>query len=194
MRYLQPIPGLLTMTAILVACSTSGASPSAQTSQAAGASQSATPSASQSAAPSQPAASTGAGANGSVTYHISGDYTASGELPLVVLASSSFDPAVFDTTGWVATFAQTNGTVVLRLDTRPAGSSHPNSPSAEFSDGVAIVTATEAFGCTFTFTKNDAGGLAGKVECPATHVSNAGAVGTVDFSAAWDARPPTGVR
>jgi hypothetical protein len=184
MRYLQAIPGLLTTTAILVACSTSGASPSAQTSQAAGAS--------QSAAASQPAASTGAGVNGSVTYHISGDYTASGELPFVV--SSSSDAAVFDTTGWVATFAQTNGTVVLLLDTRPAGSSHPNSPSAEFSDGVAIVSATEAFGCTFTFTKNDAGGLAGKVECPATHVSNAGAVGTVDFSAAWDAHPPTGVR
>jgi hypothetical protein len=194
MRYARPIPGLLSIIALLVACSTPGASAQGSLPPAASPLPTATPSptASPSAAAGQSvpnSADGSAGASGSVTYHISGGYIAAGKLVFVAAASSQADAPVFDGTGWTATFANAKGGIVL-LDTRPASLSHPNSPSVEFTDGTVIVPATEAFGCTFTFAKNDASRLAGKVDCPATHVAYTagGAPGIVTFSAQWDAR------
>jgi hypothetical protein len=177
MRHVRPILALVVISAIAVACSSPGAGSS-------GPSSGASSDASQGAA-SQPAASTGgggAGANGSITYRISGGYTASGELPYVALGVSLFDTGQG---GWVAYFgASTGGGAVIQLNTSP-------NSIANFGDGTIVVIGTKATGCTFTFDKNDSGGLKGKVECHGTQgfkVSDSSPV-TVDFTANWDAHP-----
>ncbi len=175
MPNLRPILAFLAISAITVACSSPGSS-SAPSSEA------------SSAAASQPAASIGGGggggggANGSITYQISGGYTASGELPFVALGVSVFDTGQG---GWVAYFGgSTGGGAVIQLNTSP-------NSIANFGDGTVAIIGTEATGCTFTFDKNDAGGLKGKVQCHGTQgfkVSDTSPV-TVDFTASWDAHP-----
>jgi len=194
MRHLRPISALTAIAAILVACSSPAASSGGQNSQGAGASQAASQGAgasqgaSQGAGASQPAASSGGGggggggANGSVTYQITGDYTASGELPFL----STTGLSVFDGTGWAASFAELTGAnIVIQLNT------HPTSGIFSFGDGTVAVVAVEGNGCTFNFTKNDSTGLAGSVECHGTQLvtDTSGALGKVDVSAHWDAHP-----
>ena len=179
MRHLRPHLALLAMAALIAACSgPPGTSPGAQ-------SQGGGPS--TGSQPSQAAASSGgggSGANGSVTYQITGDYTASGELPFQPLAS------VFDsnTKGWSASFAETTGaTTVVSLTTVSQGQIF------SFGDGTAVVIgvgeSSAGSGCTFTLTKNDASGLSGHVECTSAGVVQPSGTGKAHLTADWDAHP-----
>jgi hypothetical protein len=148
------------------------------------------PSADASAAASQAASSVpggdggagGGGANGSVSYRISGDYTKSGELPFVPVSLSLYADG-----GWVAWFAdQTGGTDnIIQLNT------NPDTAIVNFGNSEISIIGTKDTGCTFDFTKNDSGGLAGSFECHGTvGVSNAdGTQLHVDMSGEWDAHP-----
>ncbi len=177
MRHLRPFAALLAIAAITVACSTPGASSGASS----GSQSSEGPGASQSAAASQPAASSGGGgggANGSVTFQITGDYTASGELPFIPLGLSTFT-----NNGWFASFADSSGSKVIQIN------SMPNGYIVNYADAGASVPGTEANGCTFTFTKNDSSGLAGSFECHAVQGLKQGTATLihVDFSGHFDA-------
>lgn len=179
MPTLRPILALLIISAIAVACSSPAGSsgPSAQTSSGGGQPASSAPVASTSGG-----GGGGGGANGSLTYQISGGYTASGELPFIPLGVSLFDTGQG---GWVAYFgASTGGGAIIQLNTS-------SNSIANFGDGTVAIIGTAATGCTFTFDKNDASGFKGKVECHGTQgfkVVDASPV-TVDFSASWDAHP-----
>lgn len=181
MPTLRPILALLIISAIAVACSSPAGSsgPSAQTSSGGGQPASSAPVASTSGGGG---GGGGGGANGSLTYQISGGYTASGELPFIPLGVSLFDTGQG---GWVAYFgASTGGGAIIQLNTS-------SNSIANFGDGTVAIIGTAATGCTFTFDKNDASGFKGKVECHGTQgfkVVDASPV-TVDFSASWDAHP-----
>ncbi len=179
MPTLRPFLALLIISAITVACSSPAGSsgPGAQTS-----SGGAPPASSAPVASTSGGGGGGGGANGSLTYQISGGYTASGELPFIPLGVSLFDTGQG---GWVAYFgASTGGGAIIQLNTS-------SNSIANFGDGTVAIIGTAATGCTFTFDKNDASGFKGKVECHGTQgfkVVDASPV-TVDFSASWDAHP-----
>jgi hypothetical protein len=183
MRHLRPYLAVFAIATIAAACSSGpGSSSGGDGSQAAG--------------ESQPAASTGGGggggggANGSMTYEITGDYEASGELPFVP-AISIWDPTP---EGWVAYFGTNDtGSEIIQINTQSAEGT--SGQIWNFGDGVALIVATSdpgsGSGCTFTLTKNDATGTAGSVECSSAIYSdiNSGATGHVQVSAEWDAHP-----
>lgn len=180
MRHMRPHLALLATAAITMACSGPPGS------SAGGESQGGEPS--TGSQPSQAAASSGGGggggANGSVTYEITGDYEASGELPFQPLASA-FDS---NNKGWSAAFADTtNATTVVSLITFSQGQTF------SFGDGTAAVVGVgesgAGSGCTFTLTKNDASGLSGHVECTSAGVVQQGGTGTAHLTADWDAHP-----
>lgn len=137
-------------------------------------------------AASQPAASSGGsgdgsgGANGSITYQVSGDYTASGELPFVSLALSTFTNG-----GWVAYFGQSTGDTVIQLSTNPA------SLIANFGNPEVSIPGTKDNGCTFNVTKNDSRGLAGSFECHGVQGLRTGTTTLihVDFSGNFEGHP-----
>jgi hypothetical protein len=184
MRHLRPFPALIALAIIGAACSGPAASSGGDQSQGAGASQGGA--ASEGAGASQPAASTGGGggggANGSITYNITGDYTASGELPFVTAGGVS----AFAGTGWAAFFYEGGNTDVV-IDLTTLDGAH----SISFTDTNAVLTGFEANGCTFNLEKNDASGLKGSVECHGAQLvmSEAGTLGTADLSAHWEAHP-----
>jgi hypothetical protein len=186
MRHLRPFPALIALAIIGAACSSSspGASTGGDQSQAAQQSQGG--GASQGGQASQPAASTGGGggggANGSITYNITGDYTASGELPFVNAGGVS----AFAGTGWAAFFYEGGNTDVV-IDLTTIDAAH----AITFGDTNAVLTGFEANGCTFNLEKNDASGLKGSVECHGAQLimSEAGTLGTADLSAHWEAHP-----
>jgi hypothetical protein len=180
MLHLRPVPALLAIAAICVACR----SPAATFQNASGGASAAAGQASASQGSGGEGSAAG-GANGSVTYQISGDYTASGELQFVPLGASTYADG-----GWVAYFAETSGTgsAVIQLNTNPA------TPMVNFGSSEMTVIGTEASGCTFNFSRNDSSGLAGTFECrgvmgakidTATELRNPV---RVDFSGEWDAR------
>ena len=191
MRTLRTFSLLLVIAAITAACG--GASPAA--SEAVGESQGSEPSQggqpsqggaqSEGAAPSQAGGGGGGGGlNGSITYTISGAYTASGELAFFPLGS------VFDSAngGWSATFAVDDvGTELIILNTLPG------QETITFGDGTANIIGTVAAdsenGCTFTQTRNDSGGLAGRMQCTAASLLSESGIGEVTLSAQWDAHP-----
>ena len=193
MRHLRPFPVLVAVAVIGAACS--GSSPAASSagspSQAAQQSQASSPS--QGATASQPAASAGGGgggANGSMTYEISGDYQASGELPYVTFASSWIEQAG----GWVAYFQTTDtNSAVIQINTQAAA----GTPGQiwNFSDGKVLVIATSdpgsGTGCTFTLTKNDASGTEGQLACTSAPMTrlDTGASGRVKVTAHWSGHP-----
>jgi len=185
MRHLRPFAALLGIAALTVACSSPGASSGGESSQAAG--------------ESQPAASTGGGggggggggANGSMTYEITGDYQASGELPFIAGGASLW---VEQSEGWVAYFGTTDAnSPVIQINTQSAEGT--TGQIWNFGDGTALVVATSdadsGLGCTFTLTKNDSSGTAGSIECTSAIFSLAatGATGRVQVSAEWDGHP-----
>lgn len=181
MRHPRPHLALLAMAAIITACS----SPSSS----GGESQGSEPS--TGSQPSQAAASTGGGggggANGSITYEITGDYEASGELPFLAGGISTW---IESEGGWVANFAQASGgTAAILLNTAT------NGQILTYGDGTAIIAATSdpnsGFDCTFNMTNNDSSGLAGSMECNDIPAANntTGAQLTVDINAEWDAHP-----
>lgn len=182
MRHLRPLPALIAVALIGAACSSPGASSGGQ-SQAAQQSQGG--SASQGAGASQPAASTGGGGggggggiNGSVHYEITGDATKSGDLNFFVNSGVSH----FADGGWVAYFYNANSSVVLQV------SSSPSALSAGYGDGEVTIVAGKSDGCTFDWSKNDASGLKGTIDCPdPTAVNASGAQVHVHFKATVDA-------
>jgi hypothetical protein len=121
----------------------------------------------------------GTGANGSVTYEITGDYTTSGSLPFVPLIST------FANGGWVAIFGEDTGDMVFQIN------SIPGTEIVNYGDSQIAVPGTRANGCTIEFTQNDATGLVGTFECHGvvTALSQTGAAATVDFSGDFDAHP-----
>jgi hypothetical protein len=178
MRHLRPHLALLAMAAIIAACSGPPGSSSGAESQGS--------EPSTGSQPSQAAASGGggSGANGSITYDITGDYEASGELPFLAAAS------VFDsnTQGWQASFAASGGSgTVISLTTVSQGQVF------SFGDGTAVVIAvsesSSGSGCTFSLNKNDASGLSGHVECSSAGVVQQSGTGKVRLTADWDAHP-----
>ena len=130
-----------------------------------------------------PPAATGGGvvgggsANGSVTYHISGDYTASGELPFVPEASR------FANGGWSATFSKGGDTIV-------AINSIPGNEIVNYGDPQVAVPAG-GDDCTIDITQNDSAGLVGTFDCRglSTAHSQTGQPITVDFNGAFEAHP-----
>jgi len=189
MRHLRPFAALLGIVALTMACSSPGASSGGDGSQPA--------EASQGAGASEPAASTGGGggggggggANGSITYEITGEYEASGELPFLAGGISLWIDSVG---GWVANFGNTSeeGAVIL-LNTQTLQSGQ----GLTYGDGSVILTVISdpgsGMGCTFTLDKNDPDGLKGDVECTSAFVveNNTGAQKAVHVTASWDAHP-----
>lgn len=169
MRHLRPFPAFLALALIGAACSSPGASSAgqsqaAQQSQGGSASQGA--SASQGGSASQPAASSGGGgggANGSIHYEISGDLAKSGDLPFFSNAAVS----TFANGGWVAYFyTESDPNVIIQIN------SAPGSNIFNYGDGASLVIGTDALGCTFNYSRNDAGGLKGTIDCATVMASN----------------------
>ena len=171
MRHLRPFPALIALAVIGAACSSPGASSGGNQSQAAGASQGA--GASQAGGASQPAASTGGGGGGgggtgSLHYEITGDATKSGDLAFF----SSGGLSQFSSGGWVAYFNNTNSSVVVQISSVPSGE------SAGYGDGdITIVGASSD--CTFDFSKNDASGLKGTIDCANPTAFNSASAGQI---------------
>lgn len=184
MRHLRPFSALLAIAAITVACSSApGGSSGAQNSQGA--------EASQGVEASQPSESTGggggggggggSGANGSATYEISGEYSASGELPFIPLGLSLFVDG-----GWLAYFGETGGDTIIQISTNPDGL------IASFVSPQVSVSGTVDNGCDFNITKNDSGGLAGSFECRGVQAITGGTTPTliqVDFRGDFEGHP-----
>jgi hypothetical protein len=190
MRHPRPFAALLAIAAITVACSAAPGSSSGGESSQGG-------EASQGGGVSQPAASTGGGggggggANGSITYEITGDYQASGELPFLAGGISLW---IESAGGWVANFGDASGagSEVILLNTQAA----EGTPGQIFTygDGTIILAAGSGetgMGCTFTMDQNDANSLKGHVECTSAIAANAttGAQLHVQVNAQWDAHP-----
>jgi hypothetical protein len=122
-----------------------------------------------------------------MTYEITGDHEASGEVPFVAGGVSLW---IEQSEGWVAFFGTTDAdAVVIQINTQAA----EGTPGQiwNFGDGTAAVTGTSdpgsGTGCTFTLTKNDASGTEGSVECSSAIVTNltTGTVGHARVSAEW---------
>ena len=186
MRHLRQFAPLLAIAAITVACGTSpGASSGGESSQGS--------EPSTGSQPSQAAASSGGGgggANGSITYEITGDYEASGELPFLAAGGSTW---IESANGWAANFAnQSGGGAVITLNTQEG---QTIGQGLTYGDGaITVIAASDSQGgtdCTFTLEKNDPNGLKGHVECTkALAVDNAtGSQKNVQFTAQWDAHP-----
>ena len=189
MRHLRPYLALLAIAAITVACSGSPGSSSDG-----GSSDGSQPS--TGSQPSQAAASSGGGgggggtgANGSVTYEITGDYQASGELPFLAGGISLW---VESAGGWVANFGNQSGEgAVILINTQAAEGT--TGQIFTYGDGSVILSAISTpdsgFGCTFTLTKNDSSGLIGDVHCNSALAVDAttGAQKHVQVTAHWDA-------
>jgi hypothetical protein len=176
---------LLVMAGVTTACAT--ASPG--TSQGAGASEGTQASAGASASQGGGGGGGGGGANGSITYTMTGAYTASGELPFQGDLISTWIDA---NGGWVATFAQAEGgTAYIQLNTQTTGSGQIFIYGAVGNLVSAASDPSTGGGCTFTLTKNDASGLKGSLDCPTAEWvdSTSGTTGTVVLHAEWDAHP-----
>lgn len=186
MRHLRPFPALIALVVIGAACASSspGASSGGDQSQGPGT--------------SQPAASTGGGggggggggANGSITYQITGQYDASGELPFLAGGISLW---IDSAGGWVANFGNASGEGAVILLNTQAAEGTPGQVFT-FGDGTIILAAGSGdtgMGCTFTLTKNDASGLVGDLECTSAIAADAstGEQKQVRVTAHWDARP-----
>lgn len=121
----------------------------------------------------------GSGANRSVTYEISGDYEASGELPFVTALST------FTNGGWVGYFGEENGDTIVQVN------SMTGTQIINFGNPEVSVPGTAATGCTIDFTQNDADGFAGSFDCQGIIAArnDTGAAVTVDFNGEFDAHP-----
>ena len=114
---------------------------------------------------------------------ITGDAQASGELPFFPLSLSLFDPSV---NGWIAYFLTQDGVSSVVLNLAAEGQIFL------YSNGSLTVTGvsdpSSGTGCTFTITKNDAGGTAGSVICTSALVADrSGGLKHASVSAHWDA-------
>ena len=183
MRHLRPLAALLTIAALTVACSPASSGAESQGSEPSTGSQ-----------PSQAAASSGGGggggANGSITYEITGDFEASGELPFLPAPVSTW---IDSAGGWVASFANSEGSGAYVLLNTQAAEGTPGQ-SFTFGDGSFVVTAVSGdsgMGCTFDLTKNDSSGLSGELDCTSAFAGDASSPveKRVKVHAEWDAHP-----
>ncbi len=177
MRHLRPYLALLTIAALAVACSPGSSS--------GGESQGTEPS--TGSQPSQAAASSGgggggggiSGANGSLSYEISGDVTQSGDLNFVYVNGGI---SLFADGGWVAYFYSEDEQTVVQIN------SNPQTSIVNFGDGAVLVIGTSETGCSFDWSQNDASGLKGDIDCNDTlATSTSGTQMHVDFHATVDA-------
>ncbi|MGZ6213399.1 MAG: hypothetical protein ACXWMG_00420 [Candidatus Limnocylindria bacterium] len=178
MRHLRPYLTLFAIAALTVACSSSPGSSSGGASQG-----------SQGSQPSQAAASSGGGGggggslsgHGTMSYEITGDVTQSGDLNFVFINGGL---SVFDADGWVGYFYSEDQQTVVQLNTKPGQG------GVNFGDGKILVIGVDGQGCTFDFSKNDASGIKGTIDCPttalATKVDTGGQI-NVTFHATVDA-------
>ncbi|MEO6060167.1 MAG: hypothetical protein ABIQ05_09410 [Candidatus Limnocylindria bacterium] len=193
MRHPRPFLALLAVAALTVACSSTGGESPGQSNGGGGGGGEATATpdgggeATATPAGGGGGGGGGGGANGSITYNISGDYEASGELPFLALGLSTW---IESEGGWVANFAQESGEgAYILMNTQTRGQ------ILTFGDGTVVIAAASGestgYDCTFNMTRNDSGGLSGSMECNDIFGSNAttGALITVDISAEWDAHP-----
>jgi hypothetical protein len=194
MRRVRSFAVWLLVAAITGACA--GASPGAgsqppASSEGPGASQ--PPGVSQPPDATGPPASAGTGANGSIKYQITGDYTGSGELPFTAGDASYFTPG--DTPaedgGWYALFTDPGAAdhrITLNTDTTYGEELfYDEDPiTVSLSGGDSSLDA-----CTFSSTKNDASGLTGSVVCTSAELFQADGepVLNVTFRAQWDVHP-----
>lgn len=143
----SPAVFLVALALLLAACAPAASQPLSESSG--------EPSPAQSGpAASQPGGGGGdGGANGSVQYEISGDYSDSGELAFVPAGS------FFDQNGSsYMSFTNQGETTVLFIQLNDSGN------SVQFGNQEATVT-TDAAACTFNLTRDDATGAAGTFEC-----------------------------
>jgi hypothetical protein len=133
-----------------------------------------------------PAASPGG--KGSISYQITGEYTASGELPYTPHDGSYFTAG--EGGGWLVLFAEDpqSRTDYLWLRTRES------SQEIQFGAGgatVDVLGSSNLHGCAFTSTKNDASGLTGNAVCTKAELwkDEGRTVLKITFSAQWDAQP-----
>ena len=176
MRKLHTLIVMSAISILAVACGSSGGNSTEGTPT------TGQPSVTDGGAATTPAESGGVGsgdASNSLTYVITGDYEASGELPFVPEASA------FSNGGWSATFSESGNEALVVMNTIPGG------VIATYGDSQVAVPGSEAEGCTFDFTQNDSGGLSGSFECTGivTAMSQTGQQITVDFSGQFDAHP-----
>lgn len=188
MRHLRPFAALLAVAALTIACSGPPGSSSGAASQG---SQPSTGSQPSEAAASSGGGGGGGGANGSITYEITGDYQASGELPFL---ASGISVWVESAGGWVANFANQSGEgAVILINTQAAEGTQGQ--SFTYGDGSIVLTTISApdsgFDCTFNLTKNDSSGLAGDMHCNSAIGADTttGAQKHVQVTAHWDAHP-----
>lgn len=188
MRHPRPYLALFAMAAIIGACS---GPPGSSGGESKGGEPSTGSQPSQAAASGGGGGGGGGGANGSVTYEITGDYQASGELPFLASGVSTW---VESAKGWVANFANLSGEgAVILINTQAA----EGTQGQIFTYGdtkivlTAISTPDSGFDCTFNLTKNDSSGLAGNLDCNAAIAADAttGAQKHVKVHAEWDAHP-----
>jgi hypothetical protein len=193
MRHLRSVIAFVAIALLAVACSSPSASQPTDSNGGGGGEGSSEPSSGGGEATATPdgggGGGGGGGANGSITYQITGDYEASGELPFIALGLSLWDETQG---GWVANFVQPSGEgPYILLNTATLGSGQILS----FGDGTVLVVAisdpNSGYDCTFTLDKNDTSGLKGSMECSNTSGTNVntGAQLSVQIHAEWDAHP-----
>ena len=189
MRHPRPYLALLATAAITMACSGPPGSSGGGESQGGEPSTGSQPS--QATASGGGGGGGGGGANGSVTYEITGDYQASGELPFLPAPISQW---VESAGGWVASFANQSGEgAVIQINSQAAEGT--TGQIFVYGDGKVIMTAVSTpdsgFDCTFNFTKNDSSGLAGDLDCKSALGADAttGAQKHLQVTAHWDAHP-----
>lgn len=141
-----------------------------------------TPPATLPPATTPPANTPAPGAN-TMSYEISGEYSASGEAVFQTSGSGYTDEGQYGLQqGWVAYFEDPATGHTIRLATRA------DSLAIEFFGGDVVVRATgyegSQDGCTFNITKNDASGPAGSAVCERAVVHPNGAT-YVNFSVEW---------
>jgi hypothetical protein len=194
MRFVRSFAIWLAVAAITGACA--NASPGAGSQAPAGSESgvaSQAPGESQQPGASEPAASAGSGANGSIKYQITGEYTGSGELPFLPTYgdySSYFTPG--EGAGWNAMFQDPGAPDDHQISLNTKTSLGEELFYRDTPIVVALSGGTSsADECTFSSTKNDETGLIGSVICTSAELYQADGqpVLNVTFSAQWDAHP-----
>ncbi|MEX1155542.1 MAG: hypothetical protein WED12_00130 [Chloroflexota bacterium] len=187
MRHLRPFLALLAVAALIAACGTPG-SGAPDESNGGGGEATATPDGGGGgeATATPGGGGGGGGANGSITYQITGDVEASGELPFLTVGLSVWDPT---TSGWIAWFVTEDGNNSIILNLQPSGQIFTYA-----SETFTVIGTSEpgsGTDCTFDVTRNDQGsGLAGSLDCSSALVSDAtGAFRSATVHAEWDAHP-----
>jgi hypothetical protein len=121
--------------------------------------------------------------NGSITFEISGDVSASGDLPFFAIEAGGASLSMWDDAqgGWVAYFGEGGDSQeVIQLNTTPG------SEIINYGDGTLLVSGTSQSGCTFDFSQNDADGFKGTVDCTGLIAFDGDEQKTANMTASFD--------